>query len=195
MEEQGVVSGLEGDLHQLHAGLMWCPSPFADIAVQAAADDVLPRRWAAAAFRHDMVQTQLVHAQSPAAVLAAVFVAQEDVPAIEFHSVAGQAIVPQESDNARDLDFEVDGPNPIAVQWHVAQFPTQQAGLKPVVEVVGLENATFHRDDFRRPFIQQAEGAGHREYVDRHVVAIQSQYAGLNRRSMGCNHFVRTPLP
>ena len=195
MEEQGIVCGLERHLHQLHASFVWGSSPFSDIAVEAAADDVFPSGRAAAAFWHDVVQAQLMHAQSASTVLTTVLVPQEDIPAIEFHRVSGQAIVAQQPHDARDLDLEVDGADPIAIKGHVPQLATEKASFQPVVEVIRLENTTFHRDDFGRPFVQEAERAGHGEYVDRHVVAIQRQHAGLNRRSMGCNHFVRTPLP
>lgn len=75
MEQQRIVGGLQWHLHQFHAGLVRSAAPLADIAIQAAADDVFPGRRTAATFRHDMVQAQFVHPQPPTAVLTAVLVA------------------------------------------------------------------------------------------------------------------------
>ena len=45
----------------------------------------------------------------PAAILAMVFVAGEDVPAIEFDLASGQAVVKEQPDNSRHGDMEIDG--------------------------------------------------------------------------------------
>jgi hypothetical protein len=141
-----------------------------------------------------MIQTELVHSQPTATVLAAVLITQEDIPAVKLNGIPRQAVVTQQTDDSWNLDFEIEGPNPIPVQSFTHGSP-QQAGFKPIIKTVGVVNATFDGDDFCRAFVQKAEGAGHREYVDRHVMAIQCQHAGLDRRIMGCNHFGRTPLP
>src|SRR5215469_7562652 len=113
--EDGAGAGPRGGADQAHAGLAGGAAPFADVALQAGADDVLPGRPAAPAAGEDVIEAQLGGGEPLAAVLAAVAVAGEDVAAVELDLVPGQAVVGQQADDAGDLDLEVDGADEVVV--------------------------------------------------------------------------------
>src|SRR4051794_8741937 len=113
--EGGAGPGLDRRLDQAHARLGRGPPPLPDVALDAGADDVLPVGAAPAAPGHHVVEAQLAGREPPAAVLAAVAVAGEDVPPIELDPGPGEPVVGQEPDHAGDLDLEVDGPDEIVV--------------------------------------------------------------------------------
>src|SRR5690606_585319 len=70
---------------QVHAGLVRRPVALPGVAALAAGHDVLPRGRAAAAAREHVVEGEVVRV--PAAVLADVLVAPEDVLAVERHAL------------------------------------------------------------------------------------------------------------
>src|SRR4051812_5280387 len=91
LEAQGRARlGLDRLAEQLHAGLAGGTAPLADVALEAGADDVLPGRLPATAAGEDVVEAQLAGGEPLAAILAAVAVAGEDVPAVEFDLLAGE---------------------------------------------------------------------------------------------------------
>src|SRR5690606_19395995 len=111
--DQRTAFGFDGGSHQRHARFVGSPPPFTDIALTAGTDDVLPGVHAAPTARLDVVQTQLLTGKLPLTVLAAVLVSQKDVSAIEFHCVTGNPVVPQQPDDPRNLDLEVDCTYPV----------------------------------------------------------------------------------
>src|SRR5882724_7946884 len=82
---------------QAHVGLPRRAAALADVARHAGADDVVPRALAALAARRHVVQAQLRRRELPAAVLALVVVAGEDVPAIELHRLLRQLLVAEQA--------------------------------------------------------------------------------------------------
>src|SRR5438445_1158799 len=96
-------------------GLLGGAAAFANVATHAGANDVLPDALAALAARNHVIQAELRSRMFPAAVLALVVVAGEDVPAVEFHRLLRQLIVAHQPDHPRHLDFAVHGSHPVVV--------------------------------------------------------------------------------
>lgn len=90
-----IVLGLDRLLDQRQAGLLWGLAAFFDVAICAGADDIFPDRFAAHTARNNVVERQLAGWESSATILAAIFVAGKDVPAVKFYVVLRQAVVEQ----------------------------------------------------------------------------------------------------
>src|SRR5262249_52619540 len=114
--QDGAGPRLDGLADQPHAGLARGAAPLPDVAADAGADDVVPGGLAAPAAGDDVVQAELAGGEPLAAILAAVAVAGEDVPAVELDLLAREPVVAQEPDDARDLDLEVDGADEIVLR-------------------------------------------------------------------------------
>jgi len=69
-----------------------------------------------------------------AAILAVIFVAGEDVPAIEFDLVSGQPVVKEQPDDSRHGDMEIHGRYPI-VPIRLEITP-ELANIAPALEIV-----------------------------------------------------------
>ena len=113
-----------------------------------------------------MVKAQAVKSEPFTTILAAVFIAEENIPAVEFHAVAGHAVISKQSDNSGNLNFEIDGSNPVGI-LSVIQFQFQQANFQPVSKVIRMKSSIVDGDDFGGPFIEEAERTGDRENMDR----------------------------
>src|SRR5262249_56683859 len=96
---------------QAQVGLLRRAAALLDVAVDARADDVVPRARAALAARDHVVQAQLVGRELPAAVLALVVVAGENVSPVELHRLLRQLVVIDKADRARHLDLALRGPD------------------------------------------------------------------------------------
>jgi len=79
------------------------------VALDAGANDVFPRRRAAAVARNDVVQIQVLALEYNAAVLAGILVALKDVVAREFDFLLRQTVVNQKQDDSRYADTEGNG--------------------------------------------------------------------------------------
>src|SRR6516225_9719681 len=90
-------------------------APFPHVAAQAGTDDILPVGQSAAAAGDDVIEAELLGRKAMPAVLAAVLVAEKDIPPVELHHVLGVHLVPQQANDARHLDLEIDGPDPVFV--------------------------------------------------------------------------------
>ncbi len=77
------------------------------MAVEAGEDDVLPRARPAAAARRHVVEGQLAALEVPAAVLAEIAVALEDVAPGEFHFLAEAPVKDGQYDYFRNADIEL----------------------------------------------------------------------------------------
>ena len=73
--EEWAAFGFDGLTDESHASFVWRASPFVDVAGGTGADDVFPGVFAAATFRHDMIEAELGGAVADAAVLAAMSIA------------------------------------------------------------------------------------------------------------------------
>lgn len=70
----------------------------------------------------------------PAAILAMVFVAGEDIPAVELDLASGQTIIEEQPDDSRHGDVEMYGRNPI-VSIRLESTP-ELAYFAPALEIV-----------------------------------------------------------
>jgi len=117
-----------------------------------------------------VVQAQLAGGKPLTAVLAVIAVAGKDVAAIEPHSLLGHAIVVQQANHARHLDFKIDALNPILIGR--LKLGLEVADLAPRFEIVVSPLAVFDVDDFRQPAKQENERTPDIDHVDRHVLPI-----------------------
>lgn len=81
-----------------------------------------------------MVEGQFAGGETSAAILAGVFVAGEDVAAIELDLGAREAVVEEQADNAGDGDVEIYGGNPVAAIG--LEIALEFADLAPGAEIV-----------------------------------------------------------
>jgi hypothetical protein len=113
--------------------------------------------------------------EMPAAVLAFVAVAGQDVAAAQVDPLPREPIKAKQPDDARDLDFEVDRPNPIVFGFF--QFGTQFAHFSPRIERVGGEFAVFKVNDLGQFAAKQGKRPPHVHHMDGHVEPVEHQDA------------------
>src|SRR5262249_20745044 len=124
--------------YQVHAGFLGSPAALTDVARDAGADDVLPGAGTPLAARHDVVEAQLACGKLLAAVLALVVIAGEYVPPVELYRLLGQAVVANQANDPRHLDFAVHGADPVVVLLTEVTGP-KFADLAPGGKIVGRE--------------------------------------------------------
>ena len=139
-----------------------------------------------------MIEAQTVSSETLTAILAAIFVSQENVATVKFDPITGKPVVSQQTNNSRNLNFKIYGSDPVRILT-IIQFELQQADFQPVVEVIRMECPVVDGDNFRGSLVEQTERAGDGKNVDRQVMAIQRKNAGLNRRTVCCNHLACAP--
>src|SRR5205085_3630432 len=124
---------------------------------QTGADDVLPRRLAAARDRHDVVEGELRGGELLSAVLAAVAVAQIDVAARELHFLPRQPVEYQELNDMRNQDVTAGRADEmILVNLH--------RNISPVLEIV---RAVLGVDSLDLAFVQKGQRATRRSDLHR----------------------------
>ena len=107
--------GADGFSQQTHPRFQGSASPLTDIASEAGTDDIFPRIRAATAAWHDVVKAETLYGESSRAILAAMFIPQENVLAVEFDRVPWNAVVFQQSNDTWDFDLEAHRLNPVLV--------------------------------------------------------------------------------
>src|SRR5207247_8628617 len=139
----------------------------------AGADYVRPAALAALGARHGVVEAEIGGGELAAAVLAAVVVARKDIASLELRGLARQLVVPEQSDDAWHLNFEVHGAHPIVVG--PLEPRAELAHLTPALEVVRRELTVLDVHDLRQLLEEQAEGTPRRDDVDRHEEPVENQ--------------------
>jgi len=120
-----------------------------------------------------VVERQFAGWETFAAILAAVSVAGEDVPPIEFYLASRQTVVEQQADNPRDGDVEIYGRDPVAaVRLEVA---LEFAYIAPTLEIVVGVCALLERDDLGKLSKEQRERPFGADYADSHIVLVQDK--------------------
>ena len=120
-----------------------------------------------------MVEGKLSGGETFATILAAVSVAGEDVPPIEFYLAAGQAVVEEEADNAGDGDVEIYGRNPVlAIRLEIAFEFTD---LAPGLEIVVCISTLLKRDYFSKLAKEQRKCPSGADNADSHIVLVQDK--------------------
>src|SRR5450432_1803945 len=148
--EGGGPARAHRDLEQLEPRLFGRARPFGEVAVDAAADHVLPGGAAPLRARDDVIQVQLGARQLFAAVLAGARIAHVDVVAREANLGLRDPIVKLQDDDPRDPDRAVDRAHDVIP---AAELDRQ---IRPGVEVEGLELGI---DDARDAQVQQRKRA------------------------------------
>ncbi len=96
---KGTPLGPTGLANQVQACFLWRVIGLFGIALDAGANNVLPRCRPAAVARDDMVQVQVLAFEDDAAILAGVFVPLKDVVPRELDLFLGQTIVNQKEND------------------------------------------------------------------------------------------------
>ena len=144
----------------MQASLVWSPVRLVSIALDARANDVLPRRGSASVAWNDVVQIEIFSLKYPAAVLAGVLVPLKDVVPSKLDLFLRQTIEKQQENHLRNAQTQGD-----AVNTFVVRFLSGKIG--PLVEVEGLERAVGHaHDDLGVAFEEQRKRAAHAADVD-----------------------------
>jgi hypothetical protein len=173
----GVAARLDGLIDKRHRGLLGRSSAFPDVALEAAADDILPRRFSAHYPWNDVVEGKLGRLVLCAAILAFALVAGIDVAAIEFYVGPGEAIVDEQPDYTGNGNVEVDGADPIV------GFGLEGAGsladLYPTVEIVVGVAAVLEADDLGEFAGKERKRAPHGNDTEGHIVLVEDKYAAL----------------
>ena len=91
---------------QVHGGFGWCAIGLACIAFDAGANDVLPRRRAAAIPGDHMVEIQILAIKNVSAILAGIAVPFKDVMPGEFDLLLREAVKHHQKNHAREADPE-----------------------------------------------------------------------------------------
>lgn len=171
--DERIVLRLGGLLDKSKAGLLWSSAAFFHVAFCAGTDHIFPVRFSACAARDNVVERQFAGGIALAAILAAVSVAGEDVPPIEFDLASGQAVVEEEADNAGDGDVEIYGRNPVAaIRLEIA---LEFADLAPALEIVVGVCALLVRDDLCKLAKEQRKCPSGADYADSHIVLVQDK--------------------
>jgi hypothetical protein len=161
------------DADKREAGLLWGSAAFFNVTLGAGADHIFPVRFSAHTSRDNVVEGKLAGVVTFAAILAAVSVAGEDVAAIEFYLAAREAVVEQQTDNARDGDVEIYGGNPVAaIRLEIAlEFADLAPGLEIVVGVCTL----LEGDDLGKLAKEQRKRPFGADNADSHIVLVQNK--------------------
>jgi len=120
-----------------------------------------------------VVEGQFVGGETPATILAGVFVAGEDVAAVKFYLASRQAVVEQQTYDAGDGDIEVYGGNPVASLRLEIAF--EFADLAPGAEGVIGVGTLFKRNDLCKLAKEQGKGTPYADNADRHIVLVQDK--------------------
>jgi hypothetical protein len=120
--------------NQMHSRFLRCAVRLKRIALDARAHDVLPGGRAAAIARNHVVQVQILPVEHPAAVLARILVALENVMAREFDLFLGEMIIDHQEDHARDADSEGNCPDRFRMRFLLGE-------IMPLGKAKGLEGA------------------------------------------------------
>jgi len=108
------------------------------------------------------------------AILAAVFVAGEEVAAVEFDLVAGQTVVKEQANNLGNGDIEIDGRNPVVrVQLEISFEP---ADLTPALKVIVVKRILLGRNDLCKLPEEQRKGPLCPNDADGHIVLVQNEH-------------------
>ena len=88
-------------LHQMQTRFLRGAVRFARVTRDAGADDVFPRRRAAAISWDDVIEIQVLPIKQMSAVLAGVAIAFEDIMARELHFLLRHVVIREQQDHAR----------------------------------------------------------------------------------------------
>ena len=115
-----------------------------------------------------------------AAILAVVFVAGEDVPAVKFDLVSRQAVVEEQPDDSRHGDMEIHRRYPILPIR--LEITPELAHFAPAIEIVIGISTLLERDDLGEVAEKQGKRPSGADYADRHIMLVQHQDVTVQTR-------------
>jgi hypothetical protein len=118
-----------------------------------------------------VVERQFAGRETPAAILAVVFVAGEDVPSVEFDLVPGQPVVKKQPDYSRHGNIKIHGRDPIVPVR--LESPPELAHLAPAMEIVVGISTLLERDDLGKVAKQQGKRTPGADYANRHIMLVE----------------------
>ena len=140
-----------------------------------------------------MIEAELLSGELPAAVLALVVIAGEDVPPVEFDRLLGHFVVTEQANDPGHLQFPRGGADPVFV-FAAEMGSPKGTQLGPGFEIIGIEVPSFlDMNHFREVLAQQAEGSADGDDVNRDKHAVEHQYAGVQGRVGRDIHSGSTP--
>ena len=123
------------------------------VALDAGANDILPRRRAATVARNHVIQIQVLALKHQPAVLAGVFVALKNVVARELHFLLRQAVIGQKQNDARNANAKRNGVDGFVVRGALGK-------VAPLAEIKSAERTVVGvDDDLGVPLKKQRKGA------------------------------------
>jgi len=185
---EGVVSGTDRFGDKRHVGFFRCPPAFFNVALHTRANYIRPRRLPPGASRYHVVERQFAGREFPSAVLAVVFIASEDISAVEFHIALRQPVIKKKPDNTRHSYMEINRRNPVVtVRLEVALEP---ADIAPAFEIMVRIYAFIDGYYFRKLAKKQRERPPCPHDSDRHIMLVQHKNVAVQSRLVSCrNHF------
>jgi hypothetical protein len=125
-----------------------------------------------------MIKAQLMDGEVPAAILALMAVASQDIATIQMDPLPGQAIVTQQPNHAGNLDLEIDRADPIFMG--LLEMGPMLAGLQPRIEGVVRERSfVAGMDDLGQFPAQQGKSPADTDHMNRHIKPVEHQDAGV----------------
>ena len=158
----------------------------ARVAGDAGADDVFPRRRAAAVAGDDVVEIQILAVKNAATILTGIAVALEDVMTGEFDFLFWQAVEHGQQNHAWNSDFEGDA------------FDARTGGvvlrhITPLIEIVGLKRAVgIGKDDLSVAFKEKAQRPANGAYIHRLPQPVENQHVLVKERTHNQSKLGRT---
>lgn len=180
-------AGWSGGLRlELHASLSGGAPSLECIALHAAADDVVPAGLTALASGYHVIETHLAERQLLAAVLAALFVAGEEVATAEPHGLLNHAVKTGEAHDAWRQEPLPNELNPVT--GRLPQLILEGTQLAPAVKVVVHVTAVLDVDNFGGRAVEEQAGLPDRDDMDGDVRSIEDQDAPAQHVCLGTNH-------
>jgi len=126
---------------ELHACLVRKAISLAAVTRDAGADDILPRRLAAAIPWEDMVEVQILAIENLPAVLTRVLVPLEDIVPGELHFLFGKTIEQKQDDDPWNADIHRDGTHHLGLRLRGGELPPTAEIMR---EEVVFRIAVYH---------------------------------------------------
>ena len=175
-------------VQQLQPGLRRRAVALAAVAGHARADNVFPRRFAAAIARNNVVEIEVLAVELDPAILAGVVVALEDIVPRELHFLFRHPIKEKQQDHLRHANRERNRAH------HVSTFVATRKA-EPLVERHRLERAAVGLDHLRMALIKKHERPLHAADVHRLPQTVQHEDVVAEDRFHGSLSIARGGKP
>jgi hypothetical protein len=117
-----------------------------------------------------MVEREFGGWETPAAILAVISVACEEVSTVKLYIVFGEPVVKKKANDSGDGDIEIDGRDPVAGVGLEVVF--EPADLAPALEVVIIVGSFFEGYNFGELLIEKRKSTPGVDDTDCHIVLV-----------------------